>query len=78
MRIRVNLASEPFRRDRPLVAASIAVGVALTGVLAMLISLAILERGTVAETRQGIARLERQMQQMAQEQGQMEAALRRP
>jgi len=78
MRIRVNLASEPFRRDRPLVAASIAVGLALTGLLAMLISLAILERGTAAETRQDIARLERQTQQMAREQGQLEATLRRP
>jgi Tfp pilus assembly protein PilN len=78
MRIRVNLASEPFRRNRPLVAASIAVGMALTGLLAMLISLAILERGTAAETRQDIARLDRQIQQMTQEQGQMEAALRRP
>jgi len=78
MRISVNLASEPFRRDRPMVAASIAVGLALAILLAMLVSLAILERGAAAQTRLDIARLEKQMQQMTQEQGQLEAALRRP
>jgi len=78
MRISVNLASEPFRRDRPMVAASIAVGLALAVLLAMLVSLAILERGAAAQTRLDIARLEKQMQQTTQEQGQLEAALRRP
>ena len=78
MRMAINLASEPFRRDRPLVAASIAIGLALTGLLAMLVTLAVLERGTAAETRRAIARLQQQSAQMSREQGQLESALRRP
>jgi len=78
MRIRVNLSSEPFRRDRPLVAASIAVGVLLTAALAMLISLAVLERGAAAQTRRDIARVEGQIRSLSQEQGRLEEALRRP
>jgi type IV pilus assembly protein PilN len=78
MRIAVNLASEPFRHDRPLVAASIAAGLVLAGLLAALVWLAALKRGEAAETRQEIARLEGQLQQMAREQEQLEAALRRP
>ncbi len=78
MRIAINLASEPFRRDRPLVAASVAVGLALTCLLATLVWLAVLERGTAAETRQDIGRLRQQMSQMTREQQQLEATLRRP
>ena len=78
MRIAINLASEPFRRDRPMVAASVAVGLALAGLLAMLVSLAILERGTAAQTRQDIAQFERRLRRLNDEQGRMEADLRRP
>jgi len=78
MLITINLASEPFRRDRPMVAASVAVGLALGGLLAMLVSLAILERGTAAQTRQDIAQFQRRLQRLNDEQGRMEADLRRP
>jgi len=77
-RIRINLSSEPFRRDRPMIAASVAVGVVLTGLLAVLVTLAVLERGTAAETRQSIAQLERRIGRLNEEQANMEAALRRP
>ena len=78
MRITLNLSSEPFRRDRPLMAASVAVGVALVGLLAMLISLAVLERGRAAETRQSIARLQNELRTLNEEQGRLEAVLARP
>jgi hypothetical protein len=78
MRISVNLSSEPFRRDRPLVAASVVVGVVLAGLLVMLVWLAILGRGRAAETRQDSARMQKQWQALGQEQGRLEAVLRRP
>jgi type IV pilus assembly protein PilN len=78
MRIPVNLSSEPFRRDRPLVAASVVVGVVLAGLLAVLVSLAILERGRAAETRQDITRLQKAVLALDQEQARLEGTLRRP
>ena len=44
MRVAINLASEPFRRDRPLIAGSVAVGLLLVGLLVMLSYLAMSER----------------------------------
>ena len=51
MRIPINLASEPFRRDRPLDCGSVAVGVMLLGLLVMLVYLAVGERAAPAEAR---------------------------
>jgi len=78
MRIPVNLSSEPFRRDRPLVAASVVVGLVLATLLAVLISLAIFERDRAAETRQDIARLQKTLLALGQEQARLEETLRRP
>ena len=78
MRFTVNLASEPFRRDRPMVAASVAVGLLLSATLAMLISLALLERGAAAETRQDIAALNRTLGSLNQEQARLGSTLRQP
>ncbi len=78
MRIGINLASEPFRRDRPMVAASVAVGLALSVTLAMLVWLALLERGTAADTRQRIGALSRDIAALSAEQAGLESALRRP
>ncbi len=78
MRISVNLASEPFRRDRPMLAASALVGVALVAVLAMLVSLAIMERGAASEARRDMAALAQRMQRLASEQARLEETLRQP
>jgi type IV pilus assembly protein PilN len=78
MRIAINLASEPFRRDRPMVAASVVVGLVLCGTLALFLALAFMERGTAAQTRQDIARLDRRIVALNGEQARLEAALRRP
>lgn len=78
MRMQINLASEPFRRDRPLIVASSVVGVLLLGLLVLLISLAVGERARAAEAREETARLERQMRQIADEQRKLENVLRRP
>ncbi len=78
MRIPLNLASEPFRRDRPMVVASAAVALLMVGVLSMLIWLAIAERGDLASTRDAISRLETQMKTMSAEQARLESVLRQP
>ncbi|HTQ54422.1 MAG TPA: hypothetical protein VMI94_08180 [Bryobacteraceae bacterium] len=78
MRIAVNLASQPFRRDRALLLAAGAVAVALGAVLLFLISLNNMESGQVADTRQQIARLEAQMRAVSAQQTALDATLRKP
>jgi len=58
--------------------ASLATGVLMAGVLAMLIGLIRVERGELRETREAIARAERQLQTLAGEQSGLESVLRRP
>ena len=76
MRVGINLASEPFRRDRPLIAGSIAVGVMLAGLLVMLIYLAIGERARAAEAREALVKTETQLKIMQREHAQFEKVLR--
>ena len=78
MRIPVNLASEPFRRDRPvLIGLAVAAGV-LTVMLAVLISSILSSRDRASETRESIARLESQVRALNAEQQKFDATLRRP
>ena len=51
MKIPINLASQPFRRDRAILAASIAVTVLLCVTLGVLISLALADRAQLADVR---------------------------
>jgi type IV pilus assembly protein PilN len=76
MRVQINLASEPFRRDRPLIAGSIAVGAMLLGLLLMLITLAIGERDRAAEARDAITGVEKQLQTLGRERSKLEATMR--
>ena len=78
MKIPINLASQPFRRDRAMLAASIAVSLLLVGTLGALISLIVLDRSQLAETRRDIARLNAQVRRAAAEQAQLDAVLRKP
>jgi type IV pilus assembly protein PilN len=78
MRIPANLASEPFRRDRPMVVGSAVVGVLLAGLLVMLTFLALGERDRASESRQILERMEKQVATMATEQNRLEAILLRP
>jgi type IV pilus assembly protein PilN len=73
----VNLASEPFRRDRPALVASAAAGLVLAALLALLISLAVTERGRAAEISGAIERLRAQLRSLNGEQARLEGALRR-
>jgi type IV pilus assembly protein PilN len=78
MKMQINLASEPFRRDRSLVVASVTVALLLTCVLGMLIYVAIGERGRASESRQLIAGLESQLRTISQEEARLQAVLRQP
>jgi len=78
MRTAINLASEPFRRDRPMVAASAVVGLLLCVVLALLTTLAVKERGTATETRRDTAVSQHRLQELGSRQANLEQILRRP
>jgi type IV pilus assembly protein PilN len=78
MRIPVNLASEPFRRDRAMLVASGAVGALMAVVLAMLVSLALSERALMADSLAETERIEGELRRLNAEQGRLTAILRKP
>jgi type IV pilus assembly protein PilN len=78
MKIPINLAREPFRRDRAMLAASIAVSVLLVVTLAGLISLGLVDRAQVADVRHDIDQLNGQIKQVTAQQAKFDAVLRKP
>ena len=78
MKIPINLASQPFRRDRPMVVGSVIVGVLLIGTLGTLISLALTDRAQLADTWRNIDRLNRRIRKVTAEQAALDAVLRQP
>src|SRR5690242_14355302 len=78
MKISINLASQPFRRDRPMLVGSTLVAFLLAGTLAALISLIMLDRSQSADVRLELAREEAAIRQTAQQQDALEAVLRKP
>lgn len=78
MKIPINLASQPFRRDRAVLVASGALGVLLIALLGFLVSLNSLQSGQVATTRKEIARLESRIRAVSAQQARQDAILRKP
>jgi len=78
MKIAINLASQPFRRDRAMLVGSGAIALMLVALLALLVSLNHMESGQVADTRDQIARLEKQMRSLSSQQAALDATLRKP
>jgi type IV pilus assembly protein PilN len=78
MRIAVNLASEPFRRDRPIFVASVACAVVLVLLLGAQVYLILVERGRAAENREAVAALNAQIAQAGAEQATLDATLLEP
>ncbi len=78
MRIPVNLASEPFRRDRPILAASVAGAIALTLLLALLVTSIVTGRGRASETRATIDRLQHQLDLINTQLSKLDGTLRQP
>jgi len=78
MRIPINLASQPFRRDRAMLLATTAVAAALSLTLGGLVYLYSLDRAQSAELRGEVARLDRGIAAAVAQQAQLDALLRQP
>jgi len=78
MKVRINLSSEPFRRDRPMIVASATVAGMLAVLLIVLISLAVAERNRAKEARQALAKVDAQLRALNIDQNKLEAMLRNP
>ncbi len=76
VRIPINLASEPFRRDRAMLVASFLLALILVGALAAQVMLILEERKRASETRAAVAKLERALGQQSTEQTKIDAVLR--
>jgi Tfp pilus assembly protein PilN len=74
----INLAREPFRRDRPMLVASAAVGVLLFFTLILLIWIAVSEGGTARQTQADLDRANRDLTRINAEQVKLDAQMRRP
>jgi type IV pilus assembly protein PilN len=78
MNVQVNLASQPFRRDRPMLIGSAIAGALLFGLLCLLVTLNVMDRRRLASTRDEIARLDGRLRTIAVEQAKLDAVLRKP
>ena len=78
MKIPINLASQPFRRDRALLVASIAVSLVLVATLGGLISLILLDRSQLADVRHDVNQLNKETARVTAQQAAFDAVLRRP
>jgi type IV pilus assembly protein PilN len=78
MKIQINLSTQPFRRDRPMLVASAALAVLLVGLLAVLIALEYLERDRMSDTHREIAKLESEVRRLNAEQAKLDRVLRQP
>jgi Tfp pilus assembly protein PilN len=78
IRVPINLASEPFRRDRPLFIASVAACMILVITLGLEMNTIARQRRQAAVTRTAIARLNAPLRDIAAEQSKLDGTLRRP
>ncbi len=74
----INLASEPFQRDRPVLVSLGTVAVLATLLLAYQVTSIISERGQASDTRRSINRLNAQLQTVGAQQAKLNATLRLP
>jgi hypothetical protein len=78
MRVPINLASEPFRKDRPILVASVACSALLAALLAVLVYLIVADRARMGDTRAQVNRLNNELRAVSTEQAGLEATLRQP
>ena len=74
----VNLASEPFRRDRPVLAASGAAAVLMLALLAVMVTNIARQREAARESREMLDTIEIQTRKLDQEQARIQGELRQP
>ena len=78
MKIPINLASRPFRKDRAVLVGSLAVCAVLVATLGLLISLAMADRAQYADLRGTVSKLNLNIQKVQAEQAKVDAVLRQP
>ncbi|MBI2688854.1 MAG: hypothetical protein HYX27_21330 [Acidobacteria bacterium] len=78
MRYHINLASEPFRRDRAMIVASSVLAGLLVVTLGLLIALIVNERHQKRDVLEATAQAEDQLAKIGTEQSSIEAAMRKP
>jgi type IV pilus assembly protein PilN len=78
LRVPINLASEPFRRDRPLLVGSIALAIALTLLLIFQVVHIVSERQQAADIRIAIDQQNARLRAIAAQQAKLNATLRLP
>src|SRR5206468_3594886 len=78
MKIPINPASEPFRRDRAMLVASGTVALLLVVSLGVLILLANADNAQLADLRKDVGNLRGQIATASREQSQAEAVIRKP
>ena len=78
MRVPINLSSEPFRRDRPILIASSLCAVLLSALLGVLVFLIMNERGQASQSRIEVERVTEQLRTEQAEQARLDAVLRQP
>jgi type IV pilus assembly protein PilN len=77
MRFPINLASEPFRRDRAIFVAASVLGGLLVLTLGLLVLLIVNERDQQRDVREATARAEEQLARLTSEQAALEATMRK-
>jgi type IV pilus assembly protein PilN len=78
MHVPINLSSEPFRKDRPILIGSSICAVLLAGLLCVLVFLVISERQRARNTRVAVAHLNEQLRTISAEEAKLDAFLREP
>lgn len=78
MRYPINLASEPFRRDRAVIVASSVLGGLLVVTFGLLVMLIVNERGQKSDVREATAQAEAQIVRLTAEQAALEDSMRKP
>ena len=78
MRIPINLASQPFRRDRAMIVASTALCVVLVATLGVLVYLALIDNSQTKSLRRSIAQINTRIAAVTNEQTRLEAILHKP
>ena len=78
MKIPINLASQPFRRDRAMLVASVAVSMLLVGSLGALIALAMTDNAQLADVRKDVNQLRTQIAAAGKRQSEFDAVVRKP
>lgn len=76
--VSVNLASVPFRKDRPILVGSLAVGLLMVGVLVMMLYLIWIEKDEGKETAAMLAQVRSEVSKLSAEEGRLDEFLRRP